>query len=282
MATRKGEETLTAVLEVLPELTEGEERERHRLELKVDRAVGEAWLALKQLRDNRLYRNTHKSFEEYAKDRFGFNRAHAYRLISAAQVLENLSPNGRHDEPETEMSPNGRHLLPKSERLCRELAKLPPPQQSIAWEQVLELSTDKAPTAKVVKDVVERFGQKPLRLAQDFCEVGDVFLLQGLVEAERKYNGCWAIASDITGVTVGVEVHDGSLRVKPDNLKPIDSPEVHRSLPVVLKRIKRLRECGMLDRCAYTVLESLGRQTYLTDLEEKMLSYLEEYYQVKF
>ena len=74
-------ETQTAQVEVLEELTEDEERERHRLEIKVDRALSESWSALKQLRDRRLYRSTHSTFEEYAKDRFGYNRAHAYEPI---------------------------------------------------------------------------------------------------------------------------------------------------------------------------------------------------------
>ena len=84
----------------------------------------------------------------------------------------------------------------------------------------------------------------------------------------------------VNDFTILVDVHDGTILVKPENLKPIDEPDVRRQLPQILKRIKRLRDCGLLDRCAYTVLESLGKQTYLTDLEEKMLSYLEEYYRV--
>jgi len=68
--------------------------------------------------------------------------------------------------------------------------------------------------------------------------------------------------------------------VKPENLKPIDEPDVRRQLPQILKRIRRLRDCGLLDRCAYTVLESLGRQTYLTPVEEGLLQWLENHYGV--
>lgn len=60
------------------------------------------------------------------------------------------------------------------------------------------------------------------------------------------------------------------LTVQLDNLNSIDSPQACRGLPVLLKRIKRLRE-RELDRVAYTILESLGRQTYLTDPEHKVL-----------
>lgn len=50
--------------------------------------------------------------------------------------------------------------------------------------------------------------------------------------------------------------------------------------PQVLKRIRRLRDVGMLDRFAYTALESLGKQIYLSDLEEKFLSFMEDYYKI--
>ena len=43
----------------LEELTELEQRDRHRLERKVENSVFEAGLALKELRDRRLYRSTH-------------------------------------------------------------------------------------------------------------------------------------------------------------------------------------------------------------------------------
>ncbi len=78
--------------------------------------------------------------------------------------------------------------------------------------------------------------------------------------------------------SVVVDCHDGTLTVKPENLNPIDEPDARRQLPQILKRIKRLREQGILDRCAYTVLESLGRQTYLTPLEEKFLTVMEQEY----
>jgi hypothetical protein len=265
-------EVQTAQVGVLEELNEDEERERHRLEIKVDRALSEGWSALKHLRDRRLYRSTHPTFEDYAKDRFGYNRAHAYRLISAAAVLENLSTAQRQDE----MSPNWRQKLPMSESQCRELAKLPLQQQPLAWEKVLSISEDKAPTAKVVKTVVEQLREKPLFEAADFCMLGDVFTLTKLEGTERKYNGYPCVAVELKHFTIEVDVYDRTLSVKPLNLKKIDSPDVRRQLPVIIKRIKRVRDVGLLDRSAYSVLEHLGRQTYLTDLETELLTFLEQ------
>jgi hypothetical protein len=260
----------------LGELTPDEEQERHRLELRVERGFREAVAALRSLRDKRLYRSTHKTFEEYCQGRFGYNRSRSYQLLDAAIVVDNLKE-----------CPQFVDILPTNESQCRWLTGFEPEQQQIIWGDLVQEGIH--PTGAKVKNkvreleekgIVERLKQKPLLRATDFCQVSDVFTLTRLEGAERKYNGCWAIASDINDFTILVDVHDGTILVKPENLKPIDDPDVRRQLPQILKRIKRLRDCGLLDRCAYTVLESLGKQTYLTDLEEKMLSYLEEYYRV--
>lgn len=66
--------------------------------------------------------------------------------------------------------------------------------------------------------------------------------------------------------------------MKPDNLDPIDLPDVRRQLPETLKRIKRLRKVGLLDRCVYHFLEGVGRQVYLTDLESDLLTFMEQRY----
>ncbi len=126
--------------------------------------------------------------------------------------------------------------------------------------------------------IVERLKEKPLVLAKHFCKPGDAFILKELVEEERKHNGCWAIATNVKEFTVVVDVHDGTIVVKPENLKPIDEPDARRQLPQILKRIKRLRNVGLLDRGAYYVLEGLGRQTYMTPLEEKFLRVMEQEY----
>lgn len=49
--------------------------------------------ALMEIRDARLYRATHPTFEAYCRERWGFSRSHGYRLIRAAELAE-LSPTG--------------------------------------------------------------------------------------------------------------------------------------------------------------------------------------------
>lgn len=75
MAKTKSKKTTSiAAVEVLEPLSADEERERQRLELRVESAFYQAGKALAQLRDSKLYRSTHRTFEEYCHERFGFSR----------------------------------------------------------------------------------------------------------------------------------------------------------------------------------------------------------------
>ncbi len=259
-----------ATVEVLEELTEQEAAERHRLELKVERAFYEAAMALRELHDRKLYRSTHSRFDHYCRDRFGFSQQNADLLIRAARVIDNLK-----------VTTNGCNFLPTSERQVRPLTKLEPDEQRQTWQQAVKAAGNKVPSGRIVKDIVERLKKKPLFPATDFCRVGDVFTLTRLEGSERKYNSCPCVAIELRGFTVEVDVHDTTLAVKPENLKPIDSPDTRRQLPQILERIKRLRNLGLLDRGAYHVLEGLGRQTYLTELEADLLTFLEQRYGIK-
>ncbi|CCQ70870.1 hypothetical protein CWATWH0402_4419, partial [Crocosphaera watsonii WH 0402] len=52
-------------------LSEVELAEKQRLEAVVIGAVWSAGFALQQLRDQKLYRDTHSSFERYCREQFG-------------------------------------------------------------------------------------------------------------------------------------------------------------------------------------------------------------------
>jgi hypothetical protein len=84
---------VTTTIEVITgdELSLEEQRDRLHLERVIERSFYQAGIALKQLRDRRLYRSTHKTFEEYCNDRFGYSsRRQPYLLIEAAAVVDNL------------------------------------------------------------------------------------------------------------------------------------------------------------------------------------------------
>lgn len=271
-------DTAAVIPEVVEELTDDEEQDRHRLERKiewgieqVERTFYEMGKALAELRDRRLYRSTHKNFGSYCKERFDcIKRRQAEYLILASEVVDDLK--NAHN--------CAQFPLPTSESQVRSMKDLTPRQRREVWQTGVAESGGVVPTAKTIKGIVERLKEKHHQPATDFYNVGDVFSLTGLSGHERKYNGCWTIATSVNNFTVEVEVHDAVLSVKPDNLNRIDSPDVRRQLPSILKRIKRLRQCD-LDRGAYPILESLGRQTYLTEFEADLLAFMEQRYGIE-
>lgn len=269
-------EVISASVDVLEELSPQEERERHRLELRVERAFFEAGLALRELREQRLYRSTHRTFEEYCYVRFGYTRRRPYQLIEAAIVFENLCTNGTQDRaPSAE-----RQVLPTSERQVRDLVNLEPEQQRQVWQQAVKQAEGKVPTSRIVRSVVEKIKYKSIRLASDYCFEGEVFFLQRLMKDEKKYNGCWAIAIEVENrFTVKVAVYDGALEVKQENMKPIDSQQTQAEIREIFERIKRLLEC-QLDPIDEAQIEFLCRRPWFTPRQKQVLSAMEEVYDI--
>ena len=74
----------------------------------------EVGLALAEIRDLRLYRREYSGFEEYCREKWGWKRAHAYRLIDAAEIVK--------------LSPIGDKI--KTESQARELGKAEPEQRA--------------------------------------------------------------------------------------------------------------------------------------------------------
>jgi len=82
--------------------------------------------ALKQIRDEQLYRHVlFNSFEAYVKDRWDMAKSHAYRLIDASKVIDNLSPIG-----------DG--ILPQNESQARALTRLKKADQRKIWLGFIE------------------------------------------------------------------------------------------------------------------------------------------------
>ena len=130
-------------------LSEAEKLERDNLERTVQQAFFIAGKALKQLRDKRLYRETHSSFEAYVKERFDFGKSAVYYLISASEVVENLK------RPQFVDKNKKINILPTKESQCRSLAKLSPNKQQKAWCKAVELAGNKVPSSRLVKKAVK-------------------------------------------------------------------------------------------------------------------------------
>lgn len=128
------------------DLSLSEKAERDSLERTVQQAFFIAGKALKQLRDRRLYRETHSSFESYVKERFDFTRRAADYLISSAEVMENLK---------REQFVLRTNVLPSRESHCRPLAKLSPQEQPAAWDRAVEKAGGKMPSSRIIKEAIK-------------------------------------------------------------------------------------------------------------------------------
>jgi hypothetical protein len=120
------------------------------LERRIERthmSFVDAGEALREIRDGRLYRAIHGTFDEYCEARWGLTRSQGHRLIAAAEVVTAIR-----------MSPIG-DILPATETQARELTRLEDPEQQVkAWERVIERTNSDAKciTAKIVREEVQR------------------------------------------------------------------------------------------------------------------------------
>ena len=281
-----------AQLRSVEQLTPDEQCDRYQLELQVEQAFYRAGKALAILRQRRLYRSTHKTFEAYCQDRFGFTRRHSDYLIAGAVVVDNLQQtrtipsqnqlNEQNQPEEIKENPNTipAPILPTKLEQIKPITSLKPDEQRQIWDKAVVTANGKVPSGRIVKQMVEQLKAKPLALVQADYQVGDIFSLVRLKGKKKKYNGCFCIAVELRNSTIIVDVYDGTLAVRLENLNKIDSLLACQQLPQILRRTRRLCEVGVLDRGADNVLKDLGKHTSLTPVEAGLLSWLENHYGV--
>lgn len=101
--------------------------------------VGEA---LAEIRDSKLYRIEHKTFEDYCVKKWGFTRMQASRLIAGAEVCNQLVTIGA-------------QVFPQTESQARPLARLATPEKKAeAFAKAIQDSPTGTPTAKEVESAV--------------------------------------------------------------------------------------------------------------------------------
>ncbi len=98
--------------------------------------------ALDEIREQKLYRESQKSFEAYCQDKWGIARRTADRFIGAARVIENLTPMGV--------------KIPAHERQVRPLAGLSPELQLEIWQEALKSTPNGMPTGAAVQRLVDQ------------------------------------------------------------------------------------------------------------------------------
>lgn len=101
--------------------------------------------ALTAIRDKKLYRRTHGTFEAYCEQKWGIKRGRAYQFIEAAEVILNL---------QALSSPA---YLPANDSQARPLARLAAVEQAEAWNTVCSMVPQEQITAEHVTEVVKAY-----------------------------------------------------------------------------------------------------------------------------
>lgn len=110
----------------------------------VDRGIKtffEVGMALAEIRDSRLYRASHETFEDFCRDRWDIGKSYAHGQIAAYHVVQNVRNCGQ---------------IPTNESQARPLTLFEADTQRDLWEQVLERSLENGGriTAALVSSVV--------------------------------------------------------------------------------------------------------------------------------
>jgi hypothetical protein len=231
--------TINVTAVEVPELTEQEISDRLHLERKVERAFFEAGKALMELRDRRLYRSTHKTFEEYCRDRFSYTYRHVNYLIAGSVIVDNIKmgTNSSQNESQDEMGTNSSQILPTSEVQVRPLVKLEPQQQPEAWQQAVEQAGGKVPSGRIVKDVVQRIMERTQ--VPNTYQIGEVcqILVKDNPELRGK-GGCWTIVSAVNNFTCSVRMWDGEYTIGLKHLKSFNYlPAERQQIQLISERI---------------------------------------------
>lgn len=118
-------------------------------------------MALAEINEGKLYRETHRTFETYCKDLWDMGRGYAYKVIGAAEVYEHIrhSLDGKVCTTCTQNEDEVIDLLPINEAQVRPLTRLKPDQQVAIWRSVVESSsaTRRKVTASMINKVVKKY-----------------------------------------------------------------------------------------------------------------------------
>lgn len=121
-----------------------EQRRLEELEAIVEQGLQtfyEVGKALDEIRENRLYRETHKTFEAYCREKWGIARRTADQFIGAAKVMENLSAIAL--------------KIPRKENQVRPLTGLTPELQLEIWQEAVASAPNGIPTGAAVQRLVD-------------------------------------------------------------------------------------------------------------------------------
>ena len=163
-----------------------EKRDFKRLDGVVKKACDAQWemaAALNEIRERKLYRADHPTFEAYCNKQHAFTRTRAYQLTDAAELrkqLENVNNCRQKSDPPK--------LLPTTESQCRELRVVPADDLPRVWDQIVEHSESegKQITAKMIKEHTEPFRESADGASPEFDEAKAAERITGWLRATVK------------------------------------------------------------------------------------------------
>lgn len=135
-------------------LTKGEKARLDELCGVVDRGIKgffEVGMALGEIRESRLYRETHNNFEDFCRERWDIGKTYAHGQIQAYQVVENVRNCGV--------------IIPVNEAQARPLTMFEADDQIEIWQIVLEKANENNGkiTATLVSSVVAEYLRKTVK-----------------------------------------------------------------------------------------------------------------------
>jgi len=141
-STAQPGEAKPASLEVVKPLTltTQEKQQLARLEKVIDAKLGdffEVGSAIMEIKTKELYRETHKNFNIYCQERWGFGRSYANKLIGSAERIKLLPENV---------------AKPANEFQIRPFLKLEPDEFRDKWPEIVKTAGEGKVTSKIVED----------------------------------------------------------------------------------------------------------------------------------
>jgi hypothetical protein len=206
---------------LIPEpLTKKEATLRKQLEEKIFSTVRTFYIelgeALNEIKEMRLYKSTHRCFDDYSREVLDMAVRSAYRYIDAFGIVKNLC--AIEHESVTNWSQNQPTFpLPKNESQARALVGLSPEEQREVWQQAIETAPEGKLTAahvrktvrtlkgehlkKTVEKVVEETDKKKRaenksRMSDEFEEAFKTFL----AAVQTEIDGNWKTTDRLTVV----------------------------------------------------------------------------------
>ncbi|QHG21042.1 hypothetical protein [Nostoc sp. ATCC 53789] len=185
-------------------LTDEERNRLYELENLVIESFYIAGRSLREINEKRLYRATHRTFEDYCYERFGFQRRHSYQLIEAATIADNLRERAR-----------PAHMIPTSEYQIRPLSRLKeePEKQVAAWARSVEKAGGKAPTHDLVKETVAEYVEGTKENGREKVAYrltkGDICVIKRNSDPRLSERvGYWGLIREVTKDVCTIELYD--------------------------------------------------------------------------